>query len=367
MTNVNQYMDIDYDTLYDIIDKEYDKSYSVPVEKKNNAICYLCNSPTLSHFGDNSHDDYIVCSNTSCGVVCDINFDTTLQTSTVASKNAYFGESSLGTRIACSRYSEIKRLHDWHIKTNKERSRNRVAQDIERVGKKHFISKPLLENAYNLYDKIIDRRYKEWQTNPSIRRRINRKGLIASLLIVSSQIQKRPMNYDTIASMCDVGMKQVIRSMKTFNELLSKEDIYYAIEKSASSDFVKEYCKQIKLPSHLADIAVLIADNLEKSQIVSDHQPPSLAITSNLFTAERNNYPLSRKEIKKQFKISEPTLNKIQKKVAPYIRIMEDEEISKEFISDLYRDAFSEMGENVDPNESDGEGDDSDDEEIDEL
>ena len=329
------------EALYELLEIEYDKQYKKPLLKKNNNVCYLCNSPTVSHFSDNCHDDYVVCSNVNCGVLCDMNLDISAQTTFSGPSSGYYGESSLGTKIACSRYSDIKRLHDWHIKTNKERSRNRVAQDIENVGKKHMISKPILENAYNLYDKIIDRRYKEWQTNPEIRRRINRKGLIASLLIISSQIQQKPIDYTTVAEICAVDMKQVIRSMKTFNELLSREDIYYSLKKSTSSQFVKVYCTNMKVPEHLADKAVLIADNLEKSQLVSDHQPPSLAVTAILLMAERNNYPLSRKEIKKHVKISEPTINKIYKKVEPYIRIMEDEEISKEFISELYMSAFA--------------------------
>ena len=328
----------EFEELFTKLDTEYGLTTS-PSEDSSNTQemkCKLCGSETVSNFSDNSHDDYIVCSNKECGIICSMNLDPTSQLTASTGTNYFYGESSLGTKIGGSGFSDMKRLHNWHIKTNKERSRNRVAREIDQVGHANNIPDTILENAYMLYDKIINRRYKEWQTNPNIRRRINRRGLIASLLIISSQIQKKPINNDKVAKMCKVDMKQVMRSMKTFNELLSKEDIYYSLKKSVSSDFVKEYCNQINIPTHLRNIAMLISDNLEKSQFVSDHQPPSLAATAILLMAERNNYPLTRKDIKREFSISEPTLNKIHKKVSPFIRIMEDEEISKEFISDLY-------------------------------
>jgi transcription initiation factor TFIIIB Brf1 subunit/transcription initiation factor TFIIB len=77
---------------------------------------------------------------------------------------------------------------------------------------------------------------------------------------------------------------------------------------------------------------MLIANNIKKLGLVSDHIPPSVAAGSILLMSKINNLSLTKKIISKKFSISEVTISKIYKKIEEFNKILVDMEQTEQFV-----------------------------------
>ena len=77
---------------------------------------------------------------------------------------------------------------------------------------------------------------------------------------------------------------------------------------------------------------MLIANNIKKLGLASDHTPPSVAAGSILLMSKINNLPLTKKLISKKFSISEVTISKIYKKIEEYNKILVNAEQTEQFV-----------------------------------
>ena len=91
-----------------------------------------------------------------------------------------------------------------------------------------------------------------------------------------------------------------------------------SIQSSQSIDFIIRFGNRLNIKKKYITIATRISDNINKLDIASDHQPPSVAAGSILLMANIHKLNLSKRTISKKFDISEVTITKTFKKIYKY-------------------------------------------------
>jgi transcription initiation factor TFIIIB Brf1 subunit/transcription initiation factor TFIIB len=106
-------------------------------------------------------------------------------------------------------------------------------------------------------------------------------------------------------------------------------------ENNETNDFVKRYCTKLNLNEQAYLKSIEIINNINKLQIATNHQPPSVAAASILLMADLMNLEVSKKDLHSHFKISEVTIAKTYKKIHNWIRIVSDSKITNEYIKEM--------------------------------
>ena len=125
------------------------------------------------------------------------------------------------------------------------------------------------------------------------------------------------------------------RGCKKFITLIDNNLLYNMNENNETNDFVKRYCTKLNLNEQSYLKSIEIINNINKLQIATNHQPPSVAAASILLMADLMNLEVSKKDLHSHFKISEVTIAKTYKKIHNWIRIVSDSKITNEYIKEM--------------------------------
>lgn len=306
-------------------------------------ICTNCfSSQLIKHCQNSINDDYTVCYD--CGYVKEMTIDTTScfenDDGIGAIINYYYPKSSLGTSISGPN-SRVKIINQWNLQPYEEKTLQEIFKEIETICRQHKISKPIINNALNLYKKVNDCKHTHGknQGKKVIKRRYNLIGLKAACIYLGCKLQKQPKSITFVANMFNISPKNLSKGIKTFLVMLriSNDDMYFQLGTITPSDYVIDFCSSLNIKQEHTKIAITICNNIELIQIATDHQPTSVAAVSILLMAQLNNISVTKKDIKQMFEISEVTLNKIYNKTYYYLGIVINSEITKQFIDDLYK------------------------------
>ena len=323
-------IDINSDDIWKLIDslEKNDTDKNVINIKK----CSSCKSTNL--YNDMT-DGIIVCSD--CGLkICDI-LDRSPDWNSINSSNDhnsrcgcptnfFFPQSSLGTKVTNGKYSRISILEKWSQMPYKERSRYEVLKYIENKCSSHDVSKPIIDNAKNLFNQLskITTLSKDNKKKNIIIRGLNRKSIIAACVYNGANLQGNPRTPKEIAEIFGITEKQVTKGNRKFRDIMTKENIVKNLKATQSSEYIdrKEYISLLKLETFQIDIAKKIAKNVKRLDIATDHQPASLAAGSVMLMANILNLNLSKKKISDTFKISQVTIIKTFRKIYPYRKVL---------------------------------------------
>ena len=323
-------IDINSDDIWKLIDsleKNDENEETVNIEK-----CISCMSSNL--YTDMT-DGIIVCSD--CGLKISDILDRNPDWNSINSSNDhnsrcgcptnyFFPQSSLGTKVTNGKYSRISILEKWSQMPYKERSKYEVLKYIETKCNLYNISKPIIDNAKNLFNQLskITTLSKDNKKKNLIIRGLNRKSIIAACVYNGANLQGNPRTPKEIAEIFGITEKQVTKGNRKFRDIMTKEKIIKNLKASQSDEYIdrKEYINLLKLDTIQIDIAKKIAKNVKKLDIATDHQPASLAAGSVMLMANILNLNLSKKKISETFKISQVTIIKTFRKIYPYRKIL---------------------------------------------
>ncbi len=242
--------------------------------------------------------------------------------------NYFLPKSSLGTSIGGNSFSRIKRLQDWGKMPYKERSLWQVMKNIEAKCVKYNITKAIIDNAKILYKNISDSKHEDGENKGKhiIIRGMNREGLIAACVYFGCKLQGNPRSPKEIADIFEIKITKVTKGCRKFLDIMRDRILMYNLPSSQSTDFIERACRKLQINSSYTEIAHRISDNVNKLDLASDHQPPSVAAGSILLMSEIYSLDISKKNISDTFKITEVTIFKTYKKIAPYGKILISDE-----------------------------------------
>ena len=126
--------------------------------------------------------------------------------------------------------------------------------------------------------------------------------------------------------MFETSIKTITKGCRKFMELMKKNDIVNTISTTSSNDFIERYCYKLKLNKEQIKIISDMAINISRLPIASNHQPSSIIAGLVLIYSYDNNLDIQKKTISDIFDISIVTIDKIFKKIKPFINIIKSEE-----------------------------------------
>jgi transcription initiation factor TFIIIB Brf1 subunit/transcription initiation factor TFIIB len=295
----------------------------LPSITESNFVCISCNSKFLINDRGN-----VVCRD--CGTINEhifdqnpewINNDDSKCEGSIrcgAPINYFLPNSSLSTvivgGIGCNK---IKKLHSWSQQPYDERSRNDVNKMIDEKCKLHNISKGVSENAKYLYKKISEVKHK---TGLNMGKKIiirgkNRKSIIAACVFNGAQVQKQPLSLKDIASIFEIDVTQITQGIAKLEELLDDEPLLKNNDVIDPGKFISSYHGKLGLQREYIPISIKVSEYLLNDDIVSNHQPVSIAAGIILLISKIYNLDINKKKISSTLNISEVTINKIYNKI----------------------------------------------------
>lgn len=322
--------------------------------KTNTILCSACQSKNITHCALRG---YNVCED--CGVINQYFLDKTPEWTTYESSdenngrcgcatNKFLPTSSLGTSIRGNGFSRIEVLHRWGNMPYKERSLFGVLQDIEYRCRKNNIKKSIIDNAKILYKNINETKHQSGDNKGKshIFRGVNRKSLIAACVFYGAKIQGEPRSPKEIGDIFDLTLTNVTSGCRKFLDLMEKNILTYNMQTSQSSDFIERFNSKLKIQKTYIDIAKRISENINKLDIASNHQPRSVAAAAILLTSNLHQLAIPKKDISKEFTISEVTITKAFKEIREYEKMIINDDITVKVYNKLHNitdDAFKDI------------------------
>ena len=340
----------------------FDKLEQLSLDTSENVeYCNRCNSDEIELDSNNT----LVCTN--CGIILITLIDKIAEKTNSMSEgstiNYYLPKSSLGTTISGNRRMSIKQVTEWWNWDYKEKSFFEDKKLIEKKCQKAKLQQPIIDNALNLYKKISECRHNDGQNKGKyvIVRGINRIALMAASVYYGAKMQKQPRSPKELADVFGLKLPYMTRGCKKFLSLIDTNVLFNITENNESCDFVDRYCTKLGLDKNCLTKALEIIININKLQIATNHQPPSVAAAAILLMSDLFDMKINKKHLHQLFKISEVTIAKTYKKIYPWIRIVSDTNLTNEYYTDLEIEMFDkeekDSNETIEENEENEEKD----------
>jgi transcription initiation factor TFIIIB Brf1 subunit/transcription initiation factor TFIIB len=301
--------------------------------RENDRICPSCGSEKIMN-------DYsggkTIC--TTCGQVLGSLFDHAAEWKQFddeernrgrcgAPTNQLLPQTSLGLMMTGKR-NKIKMINNWNLMPYRERSLNTVFRLIHDVCLKMNILKCIEDDAKIMYKAITDCKHDKGKNNGRyvITRGKNRLGIIAACLFFACRRKKMSHPPKKIATMFNINKFIMNRGCKNFLRFLKKKNFDMNMGIIKSDQFVKLFCNNLHVKTHLTEQAIKITRNIEKLNIASEHTPFSIAASSILLMAETNKIQsITKQKLADHFEISDVTIGKAFKKIEKYRDILIDD------------------------------------------
>lgn len=292
---------------------------------KEMSICDICNCVIAQ-----TEEGYYACTNDQCAILYNDIFDNVpewkqmnIESGGVDQSrcgmpiNPYLKESSFGCKVLCHsncsyEMRKIKRYTEWQSMPYKEKSQYDEFQRIINMGGNSGISKIILDDAIR-YHKIIS----EYKTF----RGLNRDGIIAASVYISSRINKTPRSAKEIATIFHLdngsatkGCKNATTIINSIEQNLSNDE-KTDLGTTNSESFIERYCSKIMIPQELIKLAIFVSKIISRDNLIPENTPPAIAAGIIYFIVNEFDLDVSKKSIEKISEISEVTINKCYKKM----------------------------------------------------
>ena len=238
--------------------------------------------------------------------------------------NYFLPQSSLGTKIKCKGYNKLSIIQKQGQMPYKEKSLLEVLERIQFKCKKYHITQTIIDSAKILYKNVSETVHVKGKRKGKniIMRCINRRSMIAACLFYACKIQNETRSPKEVADIYDLEIKNVNRGCRNFCDILntSANAIFSDIKSSQSVDFIDRFGKKLNMNAKYIEIAQDASRNLHKLDVASTHEPPSVAAGCIVLVSNIYNLNISKKDISDVFDISDVTISKTYRKIAPHYR-----------------------------------------------
>jgi len=277
-----------------------------------------------------SEDGLMTCTNRSCGIIYK-NLDLSAEwryygaddnqsrdpTRCGMPTNPLLAESSFGCRVICPfgasyEMRKIKRYTDWQSMPYKEKAQYDEFQKITIRANHAGIPKLIIDDAMRYHKKISEAK---------TFRGLNRDGIIAASIYVSSRINQFPRTAKEIATIFHLdntsatrGCKNAVSIINDIEHMLSSEQKTNLFNTTPSS-FIDRYCSRLNINQELTKLCKFIAMQIQRNNYIPENTPHSIAAGIVYFVSQICMLNISKHDVHNISEISEVTINKCNKKL----------------------------------------------------
>ena len=326
MMNIDKYLEMSDEQIDNLL-----MGLDLDISKNlvNKLCCSNCNSENLVIDNVKGH---MVC--TDCAVINDdildenpdiINADSDNNNSRYGAPSSYFyPKASMGTKIACRGFNKLSMIQKQGQMPYKEKSLMDVLDTIQYKCKKYNITQSIIDSAKILYKKVSESVHSKGKRKGKniIMRCINRRSMIAACLFHACKLQKETRSPKEIADIYDLEIKHVNRGCRKFCDIIDSNTLFNQIKNSQPEDFIERFAKNLCIDIEYINKSKDVSININKLDLASTHEPPSIAAGCILLVSEYYNIPLSKKSISEIFGISDVTISKTHRKIKPFQKIL---------------------------------------------
>jgi len=244
--------------------------------------------------------------------------------------NFFFPKSALGTKIKSKGYNRISALQKQGQMPYKEKSLMEELYKIQDKCKQYHITQTVIDTAKILYKKVNDSKHTKGNRKGKSRimRCINRKSMIAACVFYACKLQNEPRSPKEIADIYSLEIKHVNRGYRKFIDYINVEELFNQFTSSKSTDFIKRFASKLDMTEQHIKIAIDISNNINRLDLASTHEPPSVAAGCLLLVVNIYNLSINKKQISDVFGISDVTISKTYRRIWPYHKIITNNEIT---------------------------------------
>jgi transcription initiation factor TFIIIB Brf1 subunit/transcription initiation factor TFIIB len=325
MNNIDKYLDLSDEQIDNLL-------LGFDLDSKKSGDKVICKNCKSINMVIDSAKGYMIC--VDCAVINKEYFDYNPDmgnsedfTSTACyggPSNFFFPKASLGTKIVSKGYNRLSLLQKQGQMPYKEKSLMDVLETIQSKCKKYNITSTIIDSAKILYKKISESVHNKGKRKGKniIMRCINRRSMIAACIFHACKLQKEPRSPKEIADIYDLDIKHVNRGCRKFCDIIDSNTLFNQIKSSQSTDFIERFAEKLNIDKKYITIAKDVSNNINKLDLASTHEPPSVAAGCILLVTNYYNIPLTKKQISDNFGISDVTISKTFRKIWPYHKIV---------------------------------------------
>ena len=305
--------------------KDLECVYSSEKDKPYAEICTCCNDRLAL-----SEDGLMTCTNKKCGIIYK-NLDLGAEwryygaddnqnrdpTRCGMPTNPLLTESSFGCRVICPygasyEMRKIKRYTDWQSMPYKEKAQYDEFQKITIQAGQAGIPKLIIDDAMRYHKKISEAR---------TFRGLNRDGIIAASIYISSRINQFPRTAKEIATIFHLDNTSATRGCKNAVSIINSIEHELASDEKTNLcnttpiSFIDRYCSRLNINQELTKLCKFIAVQIQKNNYIPENTPHSIAAGIVYFVSQICSLNITKSDVHNISEISEVTINKCNKKL----------------------------------------------------
>jgi dihydrofolate reductase len=120
----------------------------------------------------------------------------------------------------------------------------------------------------------------------------------------------------------------LIKNDYSCDNFINIEDLHHTFTSSLSTDFIKRFANKLEMNEKYIKYAIEISNNINKLDLASTHEPPSVAAGCLLLVINMYSLPINKKQISEVFSISDVTISKTYRRIWPFHKIITNTEIT---------------------------------------
>jgi transcription initiation factor TFIIIB Brf1 subunit/transcription initiation factor TFIIB len=153
--------------------------------------------------------------------------------------------------------------------------------------------------------------------------------MIAACLFHACKLQKETRSPKEIADIYSLEIKHVNKGYRKFMDFINLEELQHTFTSSKSTDFIKRFADKLDMEEKYIKYATEISNNINKLDLASTHEPPSVAAGCLLLVVNMYSLTINKKQISEVFGISDVTISKTYRRIWPFHKIITNNEITE--------------------------------------
>jgi transcription initiation factor TFIIB len=193
----------------------------------------------------------------------------------------------------------------------KEKSLMEELQKIQEKCKQYNITQSIIDTSKILYKKVNDSKHTKGNRKGKnrIMRCINRRSMIAACVFYACKLQNEPRSPKEIADIYSLEIKHVNKGYRKFMDFINIDELHHTFTSSKSTDFIQRFANKLEMNDKYIKYAMEISNNINKLDLASTHEPPSVAAGCLLL-------------------VSDVTISKTYRRIWPFHKIITNSEIT---------------------------------------
>jgi transcription initiation factor TFIIIB Brf1 subunit/transcription initiation factor TFIIB len=252
----------------------------------------------------------------------------------IGPSNFYFPMSSLGTTIQNN--PTMNRFNNWNQMPYKERSLLLAFTIIQHTCTKAGIMKCIIDDAKDFYNTASNCKHKAGakKGKQRILRGVNRLSMIAACVYYASCIRKSPLSYKYIAEIFKINYDEMTTGCRIFLDLMDQSGRLRDLDTNLPAEYIRLH-KDLKLRKPVIEFSILIAENVGRLNIATEHMPPSIAAACIIMACEIRGVDFNKKDVAGAFDISDVTITKTYNKISSFRKALVSIEYTMEALKIL--------------------------------